>query len=80
LLKERIGGKVYLGFVIETNGRLTDIKAICSPDDRLSQEAIRVVQQVKYRDGTQNGNPVRVSYIMGINFDIDNPDKHSYIT
>jgi len=76
LLKEHVSGMVYLSFVIEKDGSLTDIKAVRSPSDGLTKEAIRVMQSAKYINGTQNGHPVRVAYIMGINFDPNNPNKH----
>ncbi|HTD42412.1 MAG TPA: energy transducer TonB [Mucilaginibacter sp.] len=75
-LKNHKGGKVYLQFIIEKDGTLGDIKAVRNPDDLLTQEAIRVMKLVKYNAGTQNDQPVRVQYIMGIDFDPNNPDKH----
>ena len=40
-----ISGKVVLTFVIEKDGRLTNIQVLQTPDRSLSDEAIRVLQQ-----------------------------------
>ncbi|MBV8391131.1 MAG: TonB family protein [Mucilaginibacter sp.] len=76
LLKKHKGGKVYLQFIIEKDGTLTEMKAVRSPDDLLTQEAMRVMKPVRYIGGTQNDQPVRVQNIMGVDFDPNNPDKH----
>lgn len=75
-LRNHRGGKVYLQFIIEKDGTLSEMKAVRNPEDLLTQEAMRVMRSVKYVAGTQNNHPVRVSYIMGIDFDPNNPDKH----
>ena len=37
-------GRVIVSFIVERDGTLSNIKALQSPDERLSQEAVRVVQ------------------------------------
>jgi outer membrane biosynthesis protein TonB len=76
LLKTHTGGKVYLQFVIEKDGSISEIKAVRDPNELLTQETIRIMQTVKYIAGSQNGHPVRVSYAVGVNFDPAHPDKH----
>jgi len=75
-LKEHIGGSVILSFVIEKDGSLTDIKAVRSPDEQFSEEAIRIMRPIKYINGSQNGRPVRVMYFMEIKFDPHDPSSH----
>jgi len=75
-LQKHIGGSVILSFVIEKDGSLTDIEAVRSPDEQLSEEAITVMQPVKYINGSQNGHPVRVAYSTLVKFDPDNPGNH----
>jgi TonB family protein len=75
-LKNKTGGQVILSFVIEKDGSLSDIKAARSPDEKLSEEAIRVMRPFKFINGTQNGYPVRVAYYMAVKFDPDNPGSH----
>jgi len=75
-LKKHAGGSVILTFVIEKDGVLSDVKVLQSPDEQFSEEAIRVIQPVKYINGSQNGHPVRVAYSAEVKFDPDNPGSH----
>ena len=62
-----IQGRVTLSFVIEVDGSVTNVKALRSPDDRLSQEAIRVVSAMpKWKPATQMDKPVRCNYRLPI--------------
>jgi len=62
-------GKVFVSFVVEKDGSLTDIAAVRGPSQTLKDEAIRVIQKTpKWKAGVQNGRPVRVQYTIPINF------------
>ena len=65
-----IQGRVTLSFVIEVDGSVTGVKAVRSPDDRLSQEAIRVLSAMpKWKPATSDGkNPVRSLFRLPMNF------------
>ena len=65
-----IQGRVIVQFVIDTDGSITEIKAIRSPDDVLSQEAIRVLSAMpKWKPATSDGkNPVRSLFRLPMNF------------
>ena len=64
-----INGRVVLTFVIERDGRLTNIQVLQSPDQSLSDEAIRVIQRSpKWLPGLQRNIPVRVQYTLPIIF------------
>ncbi len=76
-LRKKVGGNVVMTFVIEKDGSLTDIKAFRSPSIELSDECARVLQNVKFEPGTQNGKPTRVRYVMPIFFDVNNPKVHT---
>ena len=66
-----ISGKVVLTFVIEKDGRLTNIQVLQTPDRSLSDEAIRVLQQSpKWSPGKQRNQPVRVRYTLPVEFRI----------
>ena len=68
-----IQGKVTLQFVIERDGRLTNIVVLQSPDRSLSDEAIRVLNQSpKWNPGKQRSQPVRVKYTLPVDFRIQN--------
>ncbi len=68
-----ISGRVVLQFVIERDGRLTNIVVLQTPDRSLSEEAIRVLNQSpKWSPGKQRNQPVRVKYTLPVDFRIQN--------
>ncbi len=71
--ENNIQGKVTLKFVVEKDGTLTNIEEIASPDHALTEEAIRVLKQSpKWSPGKQRNKPVRVYYILPIDFMLQN--------
>ena len=67
--ENNVQGKVSLRFVIERDGSLTNIEVLASPDKSLSDEAIRVLRQSpKWTPGKQMGRPVRIYYILPVDF------------
>ncbi len=71
--EDGISGKVILSFVIERDGKLTNIQVLQTPDRSLSEEAIRVVSSSpKWEPGLQRGTPVRIKYTLPIDFRISN--------
>lgn len=67
-----IEGNVFVSFVVEKDGSLTDIKV----DRRLGygtdEEALRVLKMSKrWNPGMQNGRPVRVKYNIPIKFSLE---------
>lgn len=60
--------KVYVSFVIEKDGTMTDIQVIRNPGFGLDKEAIRVLKNLKtkWSPGILNGKPVRTSYNLPI--------------
>jgi protein TonB len=64
-----IQGTVYLSFVVEKDGSLSNIQIIRSPDQLLSDEAFRVVSAMPdWSPGLQRSKPVRVSFSLPIRF------------
>jgi len=62
-------GRVIVSFVVEKNGKLTDIKVVRDIGGGCGEEAIRVLSKSPaWSPGIQNGKPVRVAYTMPINF------------
>ena len=69
--ENNIQGRVFVQFVIERDGSVTDVKVARSVDPSLDKEAIRVVKAMpKWTPGTQRNKPVRVSYTVPINFQL----------
>lgn len=64
-----IQGTVFLSFIINADGSITNISILRSPHESLSDEAIRVMKLMpKWKPGKQNGKPVRVQFNMPIKF------------
>lgn len=60
--------KVYVSFVIERDGSITDIKVLNDPGYGLGKEAIRVLKSIKtkWSPGILNGKTVRTAYNLPI--------------
>ena len=72
-LENGIKGRVVLSFVIEKDGRLTNIQVLQSPDRSLSDEAIRVLSKSpKWSPGKQRNQVVRVKYTLPVDFRVQN--------
>ena len=67
-----IEGRVYIKFVIEKDGSVTNIEIMRGVDASLDKEAIRVVKSMpKWKPGKQRNKPVRCSFQMPINFRLE---------
>ena len=65
--EEGLKGKVYVTFVVEKDGSLTDIKVLRDIGYGTGKEAIRVLNKCpRWNPGVQNGKPVRVLYSLPI--------------
>ncbi len=72
-LENGIQGRVTLTFVIEKDGRLTNIQVLQTPDRSLSEEAIRVLNKSpKWSPGKQRNQTVRVKYTLPVDFRVAN--------
>ena len=66
-----ISGQVILEFVVEKDGTLSNIVVLRTPDNSLSEEAIRVLKtSPKWEPGLQRNKPVRVKYTLPVIFRI----------
>jgi TonB family protein len=64
-----IQGKVYVTFVVSTDGSVANAKIARGVDPSLDTEALRVVNSLpKWKPGKQKGLAVNVSYTVPINF------------
>ncbi len=74
--QNNVTGKVYITFVIERDGSVTDVAAVRGPSETLQAEAVRVVQaSPKWKAGVQGGKPVRVQYTVPIDFTLGKEKK-----
>ena len=64
-----IQGRVFVNFVVEPDGHVSNVKVLRSLGGGCDEEAMRVVKAMpKWKPGKQRGKPVRVSYILPVNF------------
>ena len=65
----KVEGRVYITFVIEKDGNVSDAKVLRSDNEELNAEALRVINAMpKWKPGMQQGVPVRVQYNIPITF------------
>ena len=66
-----IQGRVYIQFVVDRDGSVTQASVARGVDPSLDKEALRVVNSLpKWKAGMQRGKPVKVSYTVPINFQL----------
>ncbi len=64
-----IQGRVFINFVVEPNGSISNVKVLRGIGGGCDEEAIRVVNSMpKWKPGMQRGKPVRVSYNLPVKF------------
>ena len=67
--KEKIEGRVFVTFVIEKDGRVSNAKILRDIGGGCGEEAIRVVKNMpKWKPGTQRDNPVRFQFNLPVSF------------
>tara|TARA_B100000902_G_C27242257_1_gene880659 strand:- start:726 stop:1379 length:654 start_codon:yes stop_codon:yes gene_type:complete len=67
-----ITGKVYVSFIVDKSGSVTNAKIVRGVDKNLDAEALRVVKSLpKYKPGKQRGKAVRVMFTIPINFTLN---------
>jgi periplasmic protein TonB len=64
-----IQGRVFVTFVVEKNGEVTDVRVLRGIGGGCDEEAIRVVENMPmWTPGKQRGKPVRVQFNLPIKF------------
>ncbi len=64
-----IQGTVYVTFVVEKNGNVTDVRILRGIGGGCDEEAVRVIKAMpRWSPGKQRGKPVRVQFNMPIKF------------
>ncbi|MDO9340049.1 MAG: energy transducer TonB, partial [Bacteroidales bacterium] len=68
-IDKKIQGRVFLTFIVETDGAVSNVTIIKGVDPIIDNEAVKTIQaSPKWRPGLQRGQPVRVRYQMSLNF------------
>ena len=74
--EKEIQGRVFIGFVVEKDGSIGEVKVLRGIGGGCDEEAVRVIKGMpKWKPGIQKGKPVRVSYQIPIYFKLDTPQK-----
>ena len=64
-----ISGRVFVGFIVEKDGSVSEVKVLRGIGGGCDEEAVRVIKAMpKWKPGKMKGKPVRVSYMMPIIF------------
>lgn len=72
--EQGIQGRVFVKFIVNTDGSIEDVRAVRSPDPSLSEEAVRVVKAFpKWTPAKQGGKVVRSSFNLPIMFKLNKP-------
>jgi TonB family protein len=78
--ENNLQGRVLVKFVIEKDGSVSNVEVGRGWGNELDDEAVRVVKAMpKWKPGKQDGQPVRVSFMLPINFKLSDgtPSKGS---
>lgn len=66
-----IQGKVFVAFVVEPDGSVSNVRVVRGIDPSLDKEALRVIKSSpKWIPGMQRGKPVRVSFTFPVHFSL----------
>jgi len=71
--RNNIQGRVYIEFVVEKDGSLTDVKILKGIGGGCDEEAIRIIKNApRWNPGKQRGRPVRVKMVLPVLFKLEN--------
>jgi len=77
--KQSLSGKVALQFVIELHGRVSNIKTLVAVGGGCTQEAIRLLQMIRWMPGIKNDIAVRTFMKLDIEFKLpENSDMEMF--
>jgi len=67
--ENEIQGRVFVSFIVESDGHISNVQVVRSVNPLLDAEAKRVIEEMpKWQPGMQNQVPVRVSFTLPISF------------
>jgi TonB family protein len=67
-----IQGRVFITFVVNTDGSISDVRILRGIGGGCDEEALRVVKSMpNWIPGTQHGKPVRVQYNLPVKFSLE---------
>jgi TonB family protein len=76
MLDKDIRGRVVAAFIVDTDGNVSNVDILQSPDKAFSNEVIRVLMNSpKWEAGVSEGKPVKVKYTIPVDFAIHDGEK-----
>ena len=67
--KNKVQGRVFVTFIVDKDGAITDVQVVKPAYPSLDAEAVRLVKMMpKWKPGTQRGVPVRVKFTLPVVF------------
>jgi protein TonB len=68
-IDKKIRGKVFLTFIVESDGTVSNVTVVKGVDPIIDNEAVKAIQaSPKWSPGLQRGQPVRVRYLIPLSF------------
>ncbi|TNF46613.1 MAG: energy transducer TonB [Bacteroidetes bacterium] len=65
-------GKVYVGFVVNVDGSISDIELKRGVQESLDQEAMRIIRQMpNWNPAEQDGQAIKSSYTLPVSFKLN---------
>ncbi len=77
--KLNITGTVKLSFVVETTGRITNIKVMRGVGGGATNETERLLKLLKWKPGVKDGKKVRVTKIFEVDYNLTNNSGYNYV-
>lgn len=78
-LKQSFSGMVEIFFVVETSGRISNIKLLKSVSGGCNEEAIRLLKLLKWKPGIYNDMAVRTEMVLQISFNLTDYQQMRYV-
>ena len=79
--KNKQEGRVFVGFVVEKDGSVTNVNVLRGVCEELDNEAVRVVKSLpKFTPGMHGGKPVRVQYTLPVVFKLNDETTVTSLT
>lgn len=76
MLDKDIRGRVVAAFIVDTDGNVSNVDILQTPDKAFSNEVIRVLMNSpKWEAGVSEGKPVKVKYTIPVDFAIHDGEK-----
>jgi protein TonB len=67
-----VDGKVFIQFVVDKEGRISDVTIIKSLSQDCDKEALRLIQLMPpWKPGKQNGRAVKSKFVLPLTFKLE---------